>query len=89
MICKKCNSSNVKVEARKVDKAGFVTAFAMLFCGLGTMFGGLLVGIIAAILGAIVGLIVKLIVPDRYESHAICQDCGAHWKIDVKKAKKK
>lgn len=76
MVCPKCGSEKVKVQAIE-KKRGTVTVGG-IFAGFG--FGLAVADFSGAIIGALIGLvasfILKAIVPKQYISLISCQECG-------------
>ena len=75
MKCSRCNSENIQMQTQK-GKGMPTIAFVMIFGGFGLMFLGIIGLVIGAFLGGLIGGFAKAGASNRYETVAVCQDCG-------------
>lgn len=84
MICKKCNSDNIVVQAQKRRKTPYVLSslFGVPILAeiiLVLLGGGLLGFFVGVVYGFIVGAIIAIIIaiiPFKMKSIGVCQNCG-------------
>ena len=80
IVCNKCNSNNVQMQAKK-SKNTILLGCVLALGGFGLMFLGPIGAIIGVIIGLIIGAIISaLIMPTQYETVAVCQNCGNSFK---------
>ncbi len=75
MKCPRCNSENIQMQTQKRKETPMI-AFVLPFVGLGLMLFGFVGLIIGACLGGLIGGFAKADAGNRYETVAVCQDCG-------------
>ena len=78
MNCPKCNSDRVQVQP-KAKKNPILLGCTLALGGIGLMVLGFIGLAVGAILGLIIGAIVKGLMKTKYETVAVCQDCGQSW----------
>ncbi len=75
MKCQRCNSENVQMQSRP-GKSVPIIGFVLAFAGLGLMIFSIIGFVAGALFGCLIGAIVKAILPKKYETVAVCQNCG-------------
>lgn len=79
IVCNKCNSDNVQMQAKK-SKNTVLLGCVLALGGFGLMFLGPIGAIIGALIGLIIGAIISALMPTQYETVAVCQNCGNSFK---------
>ncbi len=79
IVCNKCNSINVLIQAKK-SKNTMLLGCVLLLGGVGLMLLGPIGAIIGVIIGFIIGAIISSLMPALYETVAVCQTCGNSFK---------
>ncbi len=79
IVCNKCNSNNVQMQAKKT-KNTVLLGCVLTLGGFGLMFLGPIGAIIGVVIGLIIGAIISTLMPTQYETIAICQNCGNSFK---------
>ena len=76
MVCPKCGSDKVKVQAIEKKRGSVTVGATIAGFGFGFAVAGFPGAIIGALLGLLVSFILKAVVPKQYNSLISCQECG-------------
>lgn len=75
MRCAHCDSHNIQVQSHPI-KGLPVIPFALILGGFGMMLYSIIGLILGALIGCIIGAVAKSLIPQKYETVAVCQNCG-------------